>query len=161
VADVHTYDATAENGSGLAVTIVNACLREGRGGSPTAVLDETALSNNERRDVPVRMGTSHAVFVSVGGSGRASPEVSLRFFTAMGELPACGHGTVAALAYLAQRDGLHECQATIRASGRVFTGRAARVNGELRATFDPGFIDVCERAANEHDPDGLRGALWT
>jgi len=34
-------------GSGLAVTIVNACLREGRGGSPTAVLDDTALTDDE------------------------------------------------------------------------------------------------------------------
>lgn len=144
-------DATVINGSGLPVTIVNACLREGRGGSPTAVLDETGLSDDERCAVPVLMGTSHAVFVSVEDGGRDGPDVSLRFFTATGELPACGHGTVAALAFLAERGGGRGCRATIRTSGRVFTGRVARVNGQFKAAFDPGFVDMREPAAGEHD----------
>jgi trans-2,3-dihydro-3-hydroxyanthranilate isomerase len=140
------------NGSDLPVTIVNACLRDGRGGSPTAVLDETAMSDGERRAVSVRMGTSHAVFVSVEDSGQDGPEVSLRFFTATGELPACGHGTVAALAFLADRRGGKDCQAIVRTSARVFTGRATRNNGEFKAVFDPGFVDVREPAAGEHNP---------
>ncbi|MER6122041.1 PhzF family phenazine biosynthesis isomerase [Streptomyces sp. NPDC001795] len=145
-------DATAMSGSCLPVTIVNACLREGHGGSPTAVLDETTLSDDERRTVPVLMGTSHAVFVSVEDSGHDVRDVSLRFFTATGELPACGHGTVAALAFLAERAGGREFQATVRTQRRVFTGRAARVNGRLTASFDPGAADVREPAAGEHDP---------
>ncbi|MCQ4080934.1 hypothetical protein NGB36_10055 [Streptomyces sp. RB6PN25] len=52
-------DANVMTGIGLPVTIVNACQREGRGGSPTAVLDETPLSFDERCSVPVLMGTSH------------------------------------------------------------------------------------------------------
>jgi trans-2,3-dihydro-3-hydroxyanthranilate isomerase len=32
--------------------IVRACLRDGRGGSPTAVLDETELDEGQRREVP-------------------------------------------------------------------------------------------------------------
>ncbi|MGW1028461.1 PhzF family phenazine biosynthesis protein [Streptomyces sp. NPDC002577] len=143
-------DATALNGSGLPVTIVNACLREGRGGSPTAVLDETDLSNDERRAVPVLMGTSHAVFLSVEDSGHDGPDVSLRFFTATGELPACGHGTVAALAFLAERAGGGECQATLRTSGGVFLGRVTRVNGQFKVAFEPGSVDVCEPAGSEH-----------
>jgi predicted PhzF superfamily epimerase YddE/YHI9 len=103
---------------GLPVTIVRACLRDGQGGSPTAVLDEAPLSDDERRRVPVQMGTSHAVFVSVHDSRRGGPVVSLRFFTAEGELPACGHGTVAALAFLAERAGGQEYRATIHATGR-------------------------------------------
>ncbi len=89
----------------LRVTIVNACLRDGAGGSPTAVLEETGLSDEERCRIPVAMGTSHAVFVEPG------EPVSLRFFTATGELPACGHGTVAALVYLATRGGATDPEA--------------------------------------------------
>lgn len=140
------------NVSGLPVTIVNACLRNGRGGSPTAVLDETALSDDERCSVPVLVGASHAVFVSPENSGHNGPDVSLRFFTATGELPACGHGTVAALAFLAERAGNKKFQATIRASGRVFTGQVTQVNGRFKPVFDPGPVDLREPTANEHDP---------
>ncbi|MFJ8716190.1 PhzF family phenazine biosynthesis protein [Streptomyces violaceus] len=107
---------------GLPVTIVRACLRDGHGGSPTAVLGEAPLSDDERRRVPVLIGTSHAVFVSVHDSRRGGPVVSLRFFTAEGELPACGHGTVAALAFMAERAGGREYRAIICAAGRVFPG---------------------------------------
>ncbi|MEU7556377.1 hypothetical protein AB0B01_29330 [Streptomyces sp. NPDC044571] len=73
---------------GLPVTIVGACLRDGRGGSPTAVLEETALGDDQRRRVPELAGTSHAVFVSPPGRGPDGAPVSLRFFTSEGELPA-------------------------------------------------------------------------
>lgn len=145
-------DTTAIHRSGLPVTIVHACPRDGRGGSPTAVLDETALSDDERRAVPALAGTSHAVFVGPEGSGHHGPEVSLRFFTVSGELPACGHGTVAALAYLAERAGAEEYRATLRAPGRVFTGRAAQVDGRLQAAFDAGPVGLREPAAGEHAP---------
>ncbi|MCW7944401.1 epimerase [Streptomyces hygroscopicus] len=139
------------NGSGLPVTIMSACRRAGRGGSPTAVLDETALSNDERCMVPVLTGTSHAVFVSAGGGGCHVPEVSLRFFTATGELPACGHGTVAALAFLAEREGGRDFQATVRTAGRTFTGRVTRVNGQYEAAFELGPVDVREPASGDSD----------
>ncbi|MET9384801.1 PhzF family phenazine biosynthesis isomerase [Streptomyces sp. NPDC002928] len=130
--------------------MVNACLREGLGGSPTAVLDETPLSDDERRDVPVLAGTSHAVFISASGGERNGADVSLRFFTAEGELPACGHGTVAALAVLAERAGQSECQVTLSASGRIFTGRVVRENSHFDAVFDPGSVGLREPAASEH-----------
>ncbi|NBH04398.1 PhzF family phenazine biosynthesis protein, partial [Amycolatopsis sp. SID8362] len=98
----------------MLITMVNAALRDGSGGSPTAVLDEVPLSDDERRRVPGSTGASHAVFVSHDGD-----RVSLRFFTAEGELPACGHGTVAALAVLADRAGERTHRATLRAGGRV------------------------------------------
>ena len=43
----------------MLVTIVNACLPDGRGGSPTAVLEEAALSELERRRLPRLLGVSH------------------------------------------------------------------------------------------------------
>lgn len=112
-------------GSGLAVTVVHACRRDARGGSPTAVLDEAPLSEAERRRVPAAVGASHAVFVS--------PDHRLRFFTAAGELPACGHGTVAALAVIAARSPGLRCEVTLSAGGRSFAGRcfpAGRAGGD-------------------------------
>jgi trans-2,3-dihydro-3-hydroxyanthranilate isomerase len=123
----------------LNVTIVRACLRVGAGGSPTAVVleddaDGPPPDDDERRRLPAEAGTSHAVYVR-----RAGDTTELRFFTAEGELPACGHGTVAALALLAARHGgTGPYRATLRAGGRVFAGRAERDGGLVSAAFDPG-----------------------
>ncbi|MFG2147246.1 PhzF family phenazine biosynthesis protein [Streptomyces sp. NPDC048696] len=87
------------------VAIVDACQRDGAGGSPTAVLDDAPFTDEERCRVPTEWGTSHAVFLRATGIERGQPAYALRFFTAQGELPACGHGTVAALALLAERTG--------------------------------------------------------
>ncbi|HEY1176619.1 MAG TPA: PhzF family phenazine biosynthesis protein, partial [Phytomonospora sp.] len=114
-----------------APTIVAACLRDeraGNGGSPTAVLRETPMSDRERRRIPVTAGTSHVVFVDGDGT--------LRFFTAEGELPACGHGTVAALAWLGDFDG------TLRTANRVFAARAVRRGEYVEAAFDAGPVDL-------------------
>jgi trans-2,3-dihydro-3-hydroxyanthranilate isomerase len=51
-------------GRGLPVAIVRACLRDGEGGSPTAVMEDAPLPDHKRRRVPEHTGTSHAVFVS-------------------------------------------------------------------------------------------------
>jgi trans-2,3-dihydro-3-hydroxyanthranilate isomerase len=136
---------------GLPVAIVGACLRDGHGGSPTAVMDEAPLSDDERCRVPVLMGTSHAVFVSVDDGRTDVPAVSLRFFTAEGELPACGHGTVAALAFLAGRDGGEKYRATLHAAGRVFEGWAVQARAHVDAAFDPGPVELREPTAVESD----------
>ncbi|MEV0270683.1 PhzF family phenazine biosynthesis protein [Hamadaea sp. NPDC050747] len=122
------------------MTTVDACLRDGRGGSPTVVLAETGLSDEERRTLPVHSGTSHAVFVDVGET-----EVSLRFFTSTGELPSCGHGTVAAMAYLADRFGRRDFR--LRTRERAFTGYAT----DDAYWFDAGPVEVREPASGECD----------
>ncbi|MCU7725459.1 PhzF family phenazine biosynthesis protein [Actinoplanes sp. KI2] len=112
-------------------TVVRACLRDGAGGSPTAVLDESPMADEERRSVPGRAGASHAAFVA--------PDGAVRFFTSEGELPACGHGTVAVLAVLTERTGRSEH--LLRVSGRTFRGRAMPIGGGLfDAAFDPGAV---------------------
>jgi len=126
--------------------IVHACLRDGRGGSPTAVVPDGLFTDAERRAVPAACGTSHAVFVSAR-DGR----VELRFFTTEGELPACGHGTVAALAVLASRSGLPEYRTVLHAGGRSFTGWAVRRHGLSEASFDPGPVTLREATAPELD----------
>ncbi|WP_406374488.1 PhzF family phenazine biosynthesis isomerase [Streptomyces sp. NBC_00647] len=134
-------------------TIVRACLRDGSGGSPTAVvLEDTplSLSDAERRRVAVESGTSHAVFVRVHPGETREPIVDLRFFTAEGELPACGHGTVAALAYLASRDGAPAPRrATLRTSTRVFDGWSEPRGVHVAAAFDPGPVDLREPTETE------------
>jgi trans-2,3-dihydro-3-hydroxyanthranilate isomerase len=138
------------------VTVVHACLRGGAGGSPTAVVLEGAhpdLSDDERRRVPVDAGTSHAVYVRVHPGETPQPAVDLRFFTAEGELPACGHGTVAALAYLAHSassNGAPEpYRATLRTPNRVFDGCCEPRGAHFAAAFDPGPVDLREPTETE------------
>lgn len=131
------------------VTVVRACLRGGAGGSPTAVVLEDDAEgpppgDDERRRIPLARGTSHAVYVRHAGDA-----TELRFFTAAGELPACGHGTVAALALLAARHGGGSYRAVLRAGGRVFTGRAERAGELFTAAFDPGPVSLREPTAQE------------
>lgn len=148
----------------MLVTIVNACLRDGRGGSPTAVLEEASLTERERCQVPRLMGTSHAVFVSADDGELDRPLASLRFFTTTGELPGCGHGTVAALAFLAQSARCDPYHVTLHASERCFAGEATRASGHVSAAFDPGAVQLREATVDErvlvldalgHDPDIL------
>ncbi|GAB3972821.1 PhzF family isomerase [Actinoallomurus acanthiterrae] len=130
------------------VTIVQACLRDGGGGSPTAIVAEpTWPADADRRQVPLLAGVSHAVFVDAESGGDA---VALRFFTAEGELPACGHGTVAALAYLIERTGEPEYRAVLRtAGGREIRGRARRRGDLVTAGFEAGRIGLREPTAEE------------
>lgn len=136
----------------LQVTVVHACQRAGRGGSPTAVVDETLLSDAERRAVPVAAGTSHAVFISTEEHRSGHPAVSLRFFTAAGELPACGHGTVAALAVLAERARTREYEAVLRSGGRTFLGQATGAGDRYKAAFDPGPVQLRAPATVDSEP---------
>ncbi len=141
----------------LRVTIVHACQRGGGGGSPTAVLDEAPLSDAERCAVPVAAGTSHAVFISREEQAPGSAVVSLRFFTAAGELPACGHGTVAALAVLAGRARTPRYATVMRSGERMFQGRAVGGGDRYEAVFDPG--PVALRVPADGDSGLLRAAL--
>jgi trans-2,3-dihydro-3-hydroxyanthranilate isomerase len=136
----------------LQVTVVHACQRAGRGGSPTAVVDETSLSDAERCAVPVAAGTSHVVFVSTEERASGHPAVSLRFFTAAGELPACGHGTVAALAVLADRARTRRYEAVLRSGGRTFLGQATGGGDRYEAAFDPGRVELRTAAAADSEP---------
>lgn len=126
----------------LDVTLVHACLRAGKGGSPTAVLDETGLTDADRRAIPSAAGTSHAVFVDSRVHEAGWPTVALRFFTSAGELPACGHGTVAALAVLAERAGRGEYEAVLESGGRSYLGQATGGHLRYAAAFDPGPVEL-------------------
>lgn len=141
---------------GLEVTLVHACLRDGDGGSPTAVIaDRPWLGDDQRQRVPALAGTSHAIFIDTEAEGDADEgadprAVALRFFTAEGELPACGHGTVAALAYLAEHAGEPEYRAVLRtAGGRALRGQVTRQGGLPAAEFEAGEVRLREPTDEE------------
>ncbi len=115
---------------------MHACRRDGRGGSPTAVLCEADAPPDlpSRCRLASRVGASHAVLVAGHGD-----VVGLRFYTAAGELPACGHGTVAALAFLAARSGVPDLRVTLRIAGRLL---AARVTGGIHAVFEESAVTL-------------------
>jgi len=139
----------------LDVTVIDACLRRGRGGSPTAVLADpgAALDDAARCRVASLLGTSHAVFVTVAGGARAA----LRFFTAAGELPACGHGTVAALAFLTIATGERHLHAELQTLARPITGTAERTGDGVHASFDAGSVAL--RSATGRERRLVLGAL--
>jgi trans-2,3-dihydro-3-hydroxyanthranilate isomerase len=121
--------------------IVLACRRDGRGGSPTTVLDG---EGSGRRADP---RTSHTVLMTP----TAPDAVRLRFLTATGELPACGHGTVAALAVLASRSPTGACTVQVAAGGRLFTGHAHAAADGFDAAFDPGPVTTRTATPGERD----------
>ncbi|BCJ36387.1 hypothetical protein Athai_38900 [Actinocatenispora thailandica] len=132
------------------MAIVDACLRDGHGGSPTAVLLDAPMTDAERRRVPQLMGSSHAVFVSPHEMTGAAAH-ALRFFTAEEELPACGHGTIAALAFLAHHAASGDYRTTLRTPGHVLSGRAVRTDGWVTASFDAGPVELREPTRAERD----------
>lgn len=129
--------------SGLPVTVVRACLRGAAGGSPTAVVDDRPwLSDDDRRRVPARAGASHAVFL---GPDDGHAPVCVRFFTAGEELPACGHGTIAAIARIAARTPDPDRPLTLRAPGGHDIPAWARRRGDLYvAGFAAGTVGLRE-----------------
>ena len=129
----------------VAVHLVHACLRDGRGGSPTAVLADPGWDDGVRRRLPARLGTSHAVFVSTPPEG----PIALRFFTETGELPACGHGTVAALAFLAAQSDSDAPHLQLATPAGVLVGDVSRRPDHLTTGFDAGSPTVRKATAEE------------
>jgi len=130
------------------VTIVNACTQQGRGGSPTAVLiDDDAFDDDARRAVVRDAGTSHAAFVNADTD-------TVRFFTTDNELTNCGHGTIAAQAFLLRRRGTASHHGRQTTGGRTFSTTATRRDHSIEVWFDQGLIEL-------HDgvPTGLDGIL--
>jgi len=104
------------------VHTVAACLRGGDGGSPTAVVAAGRdLGDADLAGIPARAGTSHVAVITPDAGARG--ERAVRFFTATGELPGCGHGTVAAIGLL-----------TLQAPGAVFEGLLRVAGRDVEAT---------------------------
>jgi trans-2,3-dihydro-3-hydroxyanthranilate isomerase len=125
--------------------IVDACVRDGTGGSPTAVVDDDpSLSDEDRRRFPGAAGTSHAALLSADGQ-------AVRFFTAGGELTGCGHGTVAAQAVLLHRSGRDSLRGRQLTGGRGFDTVATRTAAGIEVWFDQGVVELWQPSARERD----------
>jgi trans-2,3-dihydro-3-hydroxyanthranilate isomerase len=144
------------SGSSVEVFLVEACLRDGTGGSPTAVVrSEGRLSDVDCARIPLLMDTSHVAVIETD----VSP--SLRFFTAEGELPNCGHGTVAAIAVLALDGSGKGFQGLLSVAGRDLeaVGRVEPgAGGDLvEVWFDQGLVE--HRGATEDEQAAFLAAL--
>ncbi|HEX8627948.1 MAG TPA: PhzF family phenazine biosynthesis isomerase [Catenuloplanes sp.] len=130
------------------VTIVDACTQRGHGGSPTAVLiDNPGFTDHARRAVVREAGTSHAAFVDTDTG-------TVRFCTTQGELTNCGHGTIAAQAFLLHRSRAAEHHGRQRTGGRTFDTTAVQRDGAIEVWFDQGPIEL-----RNGDPTGLDDVL--
>jgi trans-2,3-dihydro-3-hydroxyanthranilate isomerase len=119
---------------------------------------DAGLDEDAYKQVPRLAGTSHAVIVTRNNVTAARKRVRLRFFTNNEELPACGHGTIAALAFLALLSPRPDCRATIQTQARAFAGWARESTaGTVVAEFDPGQVGV--RPANQAESELASSAL--
>lgn len=127
--------------TGPPIVVVNACTRDGQGGSPTAVvIDDATLTDEDRHATARRTGTSHTAFVDT--STADTPMV--RFFTRAGELTNCGHGTIAAQAVLLHRSGATEHHGRQRTAGRTFATTAIRRREGVEVWFEQGIITLAD-----------------
>ena len=136
----------------MEIHIVDSCIREGRGGgggrggSPTGVvLDDALTSDQARSELAASLGVSHVGFVSTKS---ADDVFDVRFFTATGELQGCGHGTVAVHAVL-HSDALGaESTRRQRTGGRTFDVRSAVNDNEVTSWFDLGTVSLARADEN-------------
>jgi trans-2,3-dihydro-3-hydroxyanthranilate isomerase len=129
--------------AGDQVTVVDACTRDGRGGSPTTVvIDDATLTDDRRRAIASTAGTSHTAFVDTS----AADTPAVRFFTTAGELENCGHGTIAAQAVLLQRSGAAQHHGHQRTGNRTFAATAVRRRDGIEVWFEQGIIALRDRA---------------
>lgn len=136
------------------VVMVEACLRGGGGGSPTAVvMGRGDLQDADFVRIPPLVGASHVVWVGPPVAAGDSREV--RFFTATGELPACGHGTVAAITAVAT-----EPRRVALAAGAGQVAEWERFEGRLRAGGRD--FDASGRSdpSGGYDPSGATVETW-
>ncbi|MFF0234312.1 PhzF family phenazine biosynthesis protein [Micromonospora sp. NPDC005254] len=126
----------------MGLIVVDACTRDGRGGSPTAVvIDDATRTDEERRAVASTVGTSHTAFVD--SSSEALPRV--RFFTTEGELQNCGHGTIAAQAVLLHRAGGTQHHGLQSTGNRLVAVTATRRRDGIEVWFEQGIITLSDR----------------
>jgi trans-2,3-dihydro-3-hydroxyanthranilate isomerase len=135
--------------------MVESCLRDGVGGSPTAVaVNCDGLADADLMLIPPRTGASHVAAVYSPAAPGQNPPV--RFFTCAGELPGCGHGTVAAIAVLALRGARDGFCGWLRVAGRDLEvsssmGTGPDGNDVVTAWFDQGVVSSRDVTSGERD----------
>ncbi|GAA4971006.1 PhzF family phenazine biosynthesis isomerase [Kineococcus glutinatus] len=123
---------------------------EPHGGNPAGVvLDARSLSAARMQELAAEVGYSETAFVvdpAVGGDGR---RVRVRYFSPAGEVPFCGHATIATAVVLAQRRGAGAFVVDT-AVGPVVIDTAVGGRGRVVASFtsvEPAVRDLDAAAA--------------
>lgn len=89
---------THENTKSVPVQIVNAFVKNGKGGNPAGVvLDADGYSEDEKLSIAQKVGLSETAFVSQS----KTEGFKLDFFTPTMRIAHCGHATIATFSYLA------------------------------------------------------------
>jgi PhzF family phenazine biosynthesis protein len=136
----------------LDVTIVDACVRDDHGGSPTGVvLDDPELTDAQRQRIAGLIDTSHVAFIAPEPGRDAGHDV--RFFASEGELLGCGHGTVAAQAVLLAGSAAAEYRGQQRTGPRTLEIVAVHDGASFDVWFDQGVV------ALTNPSDAEQGAL--
>ena len=122
------------------VVIVDSCLRNGDGGSPTGVvLNDSFTTDSDRQALPSELGVSHVGFVAPTSR---TGEITVRFFTSGGELQGCGHGTLAVHAAIYDSDSGTEVVRRQSTGGGTFTVRSKRTEHGVMSWFDQGSVGL-------------------
>jgi PhzF family phenazine biosynthesis protein len=101
------------------------------GGNPAGVvLDARGAGDGEMLAVAAELGFSETAFLTA----RADGDFDVRYFSPLGEVPFCGHATIAAAVAYAQRHGTGALTFITRA-GTVEVTTASGSDGELQATL--------------------------
>lgn len=94
----------------MKVYVVSAFCMNGSGGNKAGVvLDEFIPNSNVKIALAARLGYSETVFLS--DSGKA--DFKLEYFTPKGEVPLCGHATIASFIVLRELGRLKKSEYTI------------------------------------------------
>lgn len=87
---------TPPPGSDPAVLRLSAFTRDGAGGNPAGVvLDAGSLTEQQMLAVAAEVGYSETVFLTDGPPEPGRHRYAVRYFSLLGEVPFCGHATVA------------------------------------------------------------------
>ncbi|WP_327413678.1 PhzF family phenazine biosynthesis protein [Streptomyces sp. NBC_01233] len=108
------------------------------GGNPAGVvLDAAGLDDGAMLAIAARLGYSETAFLTAPPEALGAPSdrsFTVRYFSPKGEVPFCGHATVATAVALAERTGPGELLLATRA-GTVPVSVTAEDGGRLRATL--------------------------
>lgn len=123
------------------VQIVNAFVRENKGGNPAGVvLDADDLTNEEKLLIAAKVGLSETAFVSKS----AKADFKLDFFTPNRQIAHCGHATIAAFSHLSQLNKINGFQSSKETIDGI---KEIILKGELAFMEQqaPKYVDVSEK----------------
>ncbi|MCM1334720.1 MAG: PhzF family phenazine biosynthesis protein [Bacteroides sp.] len=113
--------------------------KNGAGGNKAGVvLDGAALTRGEKQAIAKEVGYSETVFFSESGAA----DFRLEYFTPEGEVPLCGHATVAAFVVLGALKRLQKSEYTIETGAGVLRVSASADGAVMMEQNSPTFAET-------------------